>query len=77
MYGMENINVLKKSVQEVFSSADFKMIKGIKQQIPQHHKAEFDGITMLITTQIPALRHNRIETGFDWLEFGRSVRSGN
>jgi len=30
---------------------------------------------MLITTQIPALRHNRIETGFDWGEFGKKVKS--
>jgi hypothetical protein len=30
---------------------------------------------MLITTQIPALRHNRIETGFDWQAFGKSVKS--
>jgi hypothetical protein len=30
---------------------------------------------LLITSQIPALRHNRIETGFDWEEFGKSVRA--
>ena len=75
MYGMDNINTLKKSVQEIFPDAKFKMIKATKQQIPQHHQANLDGTTMLITTQIPALRHNRIETGFDWEEFGKRVRS--
>ena len=75
MYGMDNINTLKKSVQEFFPGAKFKMIKATKQQIPQHHQADVDGTTMLITTQIPALRHNRIETGFDWEEFGKRVRS--
>lgn len=74
MYGMENINELKKSVNDFFPDAKFKMIKAIKQQIPQHHRADFDGTTMLITTQIPALRHQRIETGFDWLEFGKRVK---
>jgi hypothetical protein len=48
-------------------------MKAVKQQIPQHHRAELPGTTLLITTQIPALRHNRIETGFDWLEFGKRV----
>jgi hypothetical protein len=75
MYGMENINSLKKSVQEFFDGVNFKMVKAIKRQIPQHHRADFNGTTMLITTQIPALRHNRIETGFDWFEFGRKVKS--
>jgi hypothetical protein len=76
MYGMENINTLKKSVQEFFSGAKFKMVKAEKRQTPQHHRADFNGTTMLITTQIPALRHNRIETGFDWQEFGKRVKSG-
>jgi len=74
MYGMDNINLLKKSVHEFFPAAKFKLVKAIKRQIPQHHQAEFDGTTFLITTQIPALRHNRIETGFDWYEFGKLVR---
>jgi hypothetical protein len=74
MYGMGNINNLKKSVQESFSGATFKMVKAIKRQIPQHHRADFNGTTLLITTQIPALRHNRIETGFDWQEFGKTVK---
>ena len=77
MYGMDNINTLKKSVEEFFHGAKFKMIKATKQQVPQHHRADFNGTTMLITTQIPALRHNRIETGFDWEEFGRRVKSEN
>jgi hypothetical protein len=77
MYGMDNINALKASVQEVFPAAKFKMIKAVKQKIPQHHRADFDGTTMIITTQIPALRHNRVETGFDWQEFGKLVRAGD
>lgn len=82
MYGMDNINTLKKSVQEFFPGAKFKMIKAtipiaIGRQMPQHHRADLNGTTMLITTQIPALRHNRVETGFDWEEFGKRVKSEN
>jgi hypothetical protein len=77
MYGMDNINKLKKSIQDFFDGAKFKMIKATKQQIPQHHRADLNGTTMLITTQIPGLRHNRIETGFDWEEFGKRVKSEN
>jgi hypothetical protein len=75
MYGMDNINLLKKSVQDFFPAAKFKMVKAIKKQIPQHHRADFGGTSLLITTQIPALRHNRIETGFDWYGFGKLVRA--
>ena len=60
---------------EFFPSAKFKMVKAIKRQIPQHHRAVFNGTTILITTQIPALRHNRVDTGFDWYEFGKLVKS--
>ena len=74
MYGMEDINTLKKQVQDFFPDAQFKMIKATKLKIPQHHLSDLDGTTMLITTQIPALRHNRVETGFDWFELGRMVR---
>jgi hypothetical protein len=74
MYGMDNINTLKGSVQAFHEGAKFKMIKATKGQIPQHHRVEFNGTTMLITTQTPALRHNRIETGFDWAEFGKRVK---
>lgn len=73
MYGMENINGLKQSFQELLPTIKFKMIKSIKRVIPQHHRAQLNNTTLLITTQIPALRHNRIETGFDWLEFGKSL----
>lgn len=73
MYGMNNINDLKQSVLEFFPDTKFKLVKAVKQQIPQHHRAELPGTTLLITTQIPALRHNRVETGFDWLEFGKIV----
>ena len=77
MYGMENINMLKKSIIEFFPTAKFKMVKAIKRQIPQHHRADVGGTTILITTQIPALRHNRIETGFDWYTFGKLVNMKN
>jgi len=77
MYGMNNINTLKKSIQDFFEDAKFKMVKAIKLQIPQHHRVEVNGVTMLITTQIPALRHNRVETGFDWEEFGKRVKAGS
>lgn len=73
MYGMENINTLKKSVQDSFADANFKLVKALKRQIPQHHLTHLNGTTLIITTQIPALRHNRIETGFNWEAFGRSV----
>ncbi len=74
MYGMDNIDKLKKSVQEFYAGVKFKMIKAIKHQIPQYHIAYLPETTLLITTQIPALRHNRIETGFDWQAFGKSLK---
>jgi len=74
MYGMEDINTLKKQIQGSFPAARFKMVKAVKLQIPQHHLADLGGTTLLITTQIPALRHNRVETGFDWFELGKMVR---
>lgn len=77
MYGMDNINALKQSFQSFFPSVKFKMEKAIKLQFPQYHRADFDGTTVLITTQVPALRHNRVETGFDWLEFGKLIKSGS
>lgn len=76
MHGMSNINMLKKSVQEFFPEASFTSVKATKLVIPQYHRADFGGTTLLMTTQIPALRHNRIETGFDWEELGKRVRSG-
>lgn len=75
MYGMENVNELKKAVQTSFSGARFRMVKAIGREIPQHHITELGVTKLLITTQIPALRHNRIETGFDWEAFGKSQRS--
>ena len=75
MYGMDNINLLKKSVEEFFQTTNFKMVKAIKRQIPQHQRTEFNGTTLLITTQVPALKHNRVETGFDWYEFGKLVKA--
>jgi hypothetical protein len=79
MYGMNNINALKKSVQEFFDDVQFMMVKAVKHDThgtgtPQHHRANLDGTTLLITTQLPALRHGRVETGFDWYTFGEMVR---
>jgi hypothetical protein len=73
MYGMNDINTIKESVYKFFPGVKFKMIKATPRVIPQHHLATVDSMTILITTQIPALRHNRIETGFDWQELGRKV----
>jgi hypothetical protein len=73
MYGMENINTLKASVQEFFPTVKFKTVKAIKHVVPQYHRADFNGTALLITTQIPGLRHRRIETGFDWYEFGKMI----
>lgn len=75
MYGMENINALKQSAADFFSEVKFKMVKGTKLEIPQHHIARVDGTTLVITTQIPSLRHRRVETGFDWEAFGKLVSS--
>lgn len=77
MYGMQSITRLKDSVEQFFPGAKFKMIKAIKRKVPQYHRADVNGTTILITTQIPALRHNRIETGFDWEELGRSISLQN
>ena len=74
MYEMNNINTLKESVREFFPGAEFQLVKAIKRVIPQHHRANLNGTTLLITTQVPALRHNRIETGFDWEEVGKLAR---
>lgn len=71
MYGMENVNRLRQSVSSFFNDAPFRMIKAEKQLVPQYHRTDVTGTTILITTQLPALRHQRIETGFDWEEFGR------
>lgn len=73
MYGMSNINTLKKSVQGFFPGASFTASKAIWQHIPQYHRADIEKTTLLITTQVPTLRHNRVETGFDWYAFGKSI----
>lgn len=75
LYGMNNINNLKNTFQVSFHKSKFKMVKATTKLTPQHHRADLDGTILLITTQIPALRHNRIETGFDWEEFGKRVKS--
>lgn len=73
LYGMNNINQLKRSIQEVSERAEFTMVKGVKQEIPQHHRTDIAGTAVIITTQIPALKHNRADSGFDWAELGRSL----
>ncbi len=77
MYGMNNINKLKKSVQEFFPDTKFKIVKAVPQQIPQYHRADVRDTTLIITTQIPGLRHNRVESGFDWQLFGKTLTSGS
>jgi len=73
-YGMSNISTLKASVQKHFPQAQFTLFKAVKRHIPQYHRADLEGTTLLITTQIPALRHQRVETGFDWEAFGKAVK---
>jgi hypothetical protein len=73
MYDMSNINVLKASVLEIFPEAKFTMVKGIPRVTPQHHYTRIGNTRLLITTQTPALKHNRIETGFDWYELGKKL----
>jgi len=85
MYAMNNINALKKSVQEFFQGVNFKMVKALKQNIhsitlrdiPQYHRTDINGTILLITTQLPALRHGRVESGFDWYSFGNRVKRDN
>lgn len=74
MFSMNNINALKRSLQNYFDRVEFRMVKGIKLQTPQYHRADISQTTFIITTQTPALKHNRIETGFDWERLGREVR---
>lgn len=74
MYGMENINRLKRSVQEFYPETKFSMVKAMGREIPQHHRADLSGTTLLLTTQLPQLRHNRVETGYDWEKFGKSLK---
>lgn len=74
MYGMDNVNALKQSVLQSFPDAKFTMEKGTARIIPAHHRTKVKGTTLIITTHVPALRHNRIETGFDWEQFGKKIR---
>ncbi len=75
MYGMNNINTLKQSILSAFPGIEFKSTKKTKLEIPQHHRADLGETTLILTTQIPALRHGRVETGFDWAKFGQILRS--
>ncbi|MEQ8364314.1 MAG: hypothetical protein RH948_15680 [Cyclobacteriaceae bacterium] len=73
MYEMNNIDRLKKLVKAFYPGTQFKMIKAIPRQIPQYHRTDLPDTTLMITTQRPALRHNRVETGFDWEDVGKLV----
>lgn len=73
MYGMSNINMLKASVANFFPETVFRSVKAVRQHTPQHHLARLTHTTLVITTQIPGLRHNRVETGFDWYAFGKML----
>lgn len=73
MYGMRGINTLKQSVRGFFPGARFTMVKAVRRQTPQYHVAAVNGTTLVVTTQIPALRHNRAETGFDWYALGEML----
>lgn len=73
MYGMQQINTLRQSVQGFFPGVRFTMVKAVKRQTPQYHIADIHGTVLVVTTQVPALRHNRIETGFDWRAFGEML----
>jgi len=75
MYGMNNINDLKQSVQAAFPGTVFKSYKAVPHQLPAYHRAEVAGTTLLLTTQIPGLHHNRKDTGFDWYAFGQKIRA--
>lgn len=74
MYGMGNIEKLKKSIKSFFPGTKFNSVKAIKQHIPQHHHTSLGATKLVLTTQRPQLRHGRIETGFDWEAFGKSIR---
>lgn len=73
LYGMNAINQLKESVQDFFPDATFKTEKAVKQYLPNYHRADIQGTMLLITTQVPTLRHNRVETGFDWYALGKLI----
>ncbi len=73
LYGMNMINLLKRSFQDFFQGAEFRLVKGTRQEIPQHHRADITGTIIIITTQIPTLKHNRADSGFDWARFGGSL----
>ena len=75
MYDMVRISRLKESVQHFFPGVSFKTVKAINRKIPQHHMVRLPDTKLVITTQRPGLRHNRVETGFDWEAFGRMLQS--
>lgn len=75
MYGMNNIQGIKEAFCRAHPTAKFKMVKATKLEIPQHHTTDVANTRVVITTQIPTLRHNRVETGFNWHYFGQQVNS--
>ncbi len=75
MHDMTGIHTLKASVQAHFLGVKFTSVKAIPRKIPQHHIAKIPeiGTILVMTTQSTGLKHNRVETGFDWETFGREL----
>lgn len=77
MYGMNSIHALKASAQAFYPATRFTSVKAVSRQTPPYHVTSLGNTRLLITTQIPALRHNRVETGFDWEQLGRTLNGGS
>ena len=75
MYGMQNINLLKEAIVGRFTNATFRLVKAQPRVVPQHHITSINNCSLVITSQVPALKHGRIETGFDWNFFGEKMRT--
>lgn len=77
MYGMSNINSLKASILASFPNTQFALSKATKLKLPQYHFANLGDTKLVVTTQIPTLRHHRVETGYDWELFGKRLSGRN
>ncbi len=75
MYGMNHVNQLKATIQDLHPASTFTQAKAVHRVTPQYHRADLAGTQLIITTQIPTLRHNRAETGFDWEAFGKRMET--
>lgn len=74
MYGMNNIQAIRQFIIASFPGTRFGSVKSTKLKIPSHHYTTIGNTMLVVTTQIPALRHQRVETGFDWAAFGSQLR---